>query len=180
MSSVVSYRFQQKCVNPLGESFCVGMKISFLLKPTVDWSLISKWHCAVFSISISLVPVTKLHQWSGVFVRIRFLCQPRAEGASFPTPQLLPLFSPPENPWCRFLPTLREAHPWPTIYQRHFPIMQGACLRMDTAIYFSKELLEKPCPHPPPPGSDQLPLFQSLWRLKRMGKSVCPQATTLG
>lgn len=32
----------------------------------------------------------------------------------------------------------------------------------------------------PHPGSDQLPLFIRPWRLKQMGKSVCPQATTLG
>lgn len=62
--------------------------------------------------------------------------------------QLLSLIFLLKNPWCRFLPTLQEAHPPPTISQRRFTFTQGPRVRVDAALYFPKSLEENPHPHP--------------------------------
>lgn len=71
-SITVVFQIPTKVCEVSGRRFCVRMRISSLLNPIVDRSLISKWQCFLVPISISLVPVTKLHKWFWIFVRMKF------------------------------------------------------------------------------------------------------------
>lgn len=139
--------------------------------------------CCIFH-SVSLVPVARLQKWFWISLRIKFNVYWKWGASLFHTTpsSFFPWFFFFKILGVDFFPLFGKPTPTHNLSETlHF--YAGSPLWEWLQLFTFLRAYRRPPPPPhqqPHPGSDQLPLFIRPWRLKQMGNSVCPQATTLG